>query len=108
MLDDASFLLATNVPGLDAAIEGGNAVVEHAAMLTTTTMVRRSLLAQEAQQTANPMVDQVSEAWGPYSQSVKYRSDSGNVWLSGKEWDYLSGLVSGNVSAAVSIRSRGL
>ena len=107
MLDDASFLLATNVPGLDAAIEGGNAMVEHAAMLTVVTMVRRSLLAQEAQQTANPMVDQVSEAWGPYSQSVKYRSDSGNVWLSGKEWDYLSGLVSGNVSAAVSIRSPG-
>ena len=108
MMDDASFLLATNVPGLDAAIEGGNAVVEHAAMLTVVTMVKRSLLAQEANQTTNPTVDQVSEAWGPYSQSVKYRSDSGNLWVTGKEWDWLMGLVGGNTSAAVSMRSPGL
>ena len=108
MMNDASFLLATKVPGLDAAIEGGNAAIEHAAMLTVVTMVKRSLLAQEANQTTNPGVDQVSEAWGPYSQSVKYRSDDGNLWLRNSEWDWLVGLVGGDTSAAVSIRSRGL
>ena len=107
MMDDASFLLATRVPGLDAAIEGGDEVITHAAMLQTVAMVRRSLLAQAAQQTMDPGVDQVSQQFGPYSQTVKYRSDSGSLWMYNAEWDYLAGLVGGDVSAAVSMRSPG-
>ena len=108
MMDDASFLLATKVPGLDAAVEGGNVVIEHAAMLVTVAMVKRSLLAQAAQRTIDPAVDQVSEAWGPYSQSVKYKSDSGNLWITNGDWDYLFGLLRGDMSQAVSMRSAGL
>lgn len=108
MMEDASFLLATNVPGLQAAIDSGDAVITHAAMLTVVAMVRRSLLAQAAQQTSDPSVDQVSEAWGPYSRSTKFRTDSGNIWLTGKEFDYLFGLLRGDMTAAVSMRSPGL
>lgn len=108
MMADASFLLATKVPGLDAAIQGGNTVLEHAAMLTTVAMVKRSLLAQAAQRTVDPAVDQVSEAWGPYSQSIKYRSDSGNLWITNGDWDYLFGLLRGDMTQAVSMRSPGL
>jgi Phage protein Gp19/Gp15/Gp42 len=107
MLDDASFLLATKVPGLDAAVQGGDEVIAHAAMLTVVAMTRRSLLAQAAQQNV-PGVDQISQTFGPYSTSVKYSTDSGNLWLLGNEFDYLVGLIGGDMSAAVSMRSPGL
>jgi hypothetical protein len=107
MMDDASFLLATKVPGLDAAIEGGDAVIAHAAMLQTVAMVKRALLAQAAQQTVDPAIESIAENWGPYGHNVKYRSDSGNLWLSTGEWDYLLGLLRGDVSQAVSMRSPG-
>ena len=54
MLEDASFLLSTKVPGLQAAVDGGDEAVTYAAMLLVVTMVKRSLLASAAQQTANP------------------------------------------------------
>jgi hypothetical protein len=107
MLDDASFLLSINTPGLQAAIDGGNENVTHEAMLLTVVMVRRSLLAQAAQQSVNPGVDQVSEAWGPYSRSVKYKTDSGNLWLYDREWESLLALLRGDTAAAVSMRSPG-
>jgi Phage protein Gp19/Gp15/Gp42 len=108
LLDDASFLLSIRVPGLDAAIEGGDEDITHAAMLTTVTMVRRSLLAQAAQQTVNPAIEQIGQTFGPYGQNIKYRSDSGNLWLYGSELEYLLGLLRGDVSEAVSMRSPGL
>jgi hypothetical protein len=108
MLQDASFLLSVKAPGLQAAVDGGDEVITQAAMLLTVAMVKRALLAQAAQQAVNPAVDQVAEAWGPYSQSVKYRSDNGNLFLYGSELDYLLGLIRGDQAAAVSIRSPGL
>jgi hypothetical protein len=108
MLDDASFLLSTKVPGLQEAIDAGDEAITHAAMLTTVAMVKRALQAQAAQQTNNPMVDQVSQAFGPYSQSVKYRTDDGSLYLYASELESLLGLLRGDVSAAVSMRSPGL
>ena len=54
MLEDASFLLSIKVPGLQEAIDGGDEAITHAAMLLTVAMVKRSLLAQAAQQTGQP------------------------------------------------------
>jgi len=107
MMDDASFLLSVRAPGLQAAIDSGNEVITHAAMLMVVAMVRRALLAQAAQQTVDPAVDQASEAWGPFSRSIKYRSDSGTVFLYDSELEYLLGLLRGDVSEAVSMRSKG-
>jgi Phage protein Gp19/Gp15/Gp42 len=109
MLEDASFLLSVQAgPGLDHAIEGGDEVITQAAMLLTVAMVRRALLAQAAQQTVHPGVDQISQTFGPYSSSVKYRSDDGSLWLYPSELNYLLGLLSGSSAAAVSFRSPGL
>jgi hypothetical protein len=107
MLEDASFWLSVWVPGLAEAVEGGDAVLTEAAMLTTVAMVRRSLLATAAQQTASPGVDQISQQFGPYSSTVKYRSDDGNLWLYTRELDTLLGLLRGDTAAAVSMRSPG-
>ena len=107
MLEDASFLLATRVPGLQAAIDGGDLVIANAAMLATVNMVGRALLNRSAQQSGQPGVDQVSQQFGPYSSTVKYRSDSGDLYLYASEWDYLLRLVGGDMSAAVSMRSPG-
>ncbi len=108
MLDDASFLLSVKAPGLQAAVDGGDPVITQAAMITTVVMVKRALLAQAAQQTNTPGVDQVSQQFGPYSTSVKYRSDDGGLWLYASELDALLGLLRGDTSAAVSMRSAGL
>ena len=70
-------------------------------------MISPVAAAQAAQQTIDPAVEQVSQQFGPYSSTVKYRSDSGSLWMYNAEWDYLAGLVGGDVSAAVSMRSPG-
>lgn len=108
MLDDASFLLSVRAPGLQEAIDGGDETITHAAMLLTVAMVRRALLAQAASQTVNPGMDSLSQTFGPYSSSIKYRSDDGNLFLYGSELEYLLGLLRGDMSEAVSVRSRGL
>lgn len=107
MLDDASFLLDLKAPGLSAAVESGDEDITYAAMLLTVTMVKRSLLTQAAQQNANPAVEQVAEAWGPYSQSVRYRSPGGNLFLYDSELEQLLALLRGEAAAAVSMRSPG-
>src|SRR4029077_15811212 len=107
MLDDASFLLSLRVPGLQAAVDGGDEVIVQAAMLTTVAMVKRSLLAQAAQQTAGPAVESIGQTFGPYAQNIKYRNDSGNLWLYDSELEALFGLLGGNADA-VSVRSPGL
>jgi hypothetical protein len=107
MMEDASFLLSVKVPGLQEAIDGGNETVTTAAMLLTVAMVRRALLAQAAQQTISPGVESLSEAWGPYNRSTKYRSDNGNLFAYDSELEYLLELVTGVSATAVSIRSPG-
>jgi hypothetical protein len=106
MLQDASFLLSVRVPGLQEAVESGDDVA-YAAMVTTTAMVTRALLAQAAQQDAAPSVASVTQTYGPYTSSVSYRPDNGGLFLYDRELEYLGGLVGGNVAAAVSIRSPG-
>lgn len=107
MLEDASFLLASRMPGLQEAIDGGDLVVEHAAMLATANMVKRALLALAAQQTSQPGVDQVSQQFGPYSSTIKFRNDSGDLYLYASEWEYLLSLLRDNPAVAVSMRSPG-
>lgn len=106
MLEDASFLLATKVPGLQEAVDD-DAVIAQAAMLLTVAMVRRALLAQAAQQTVNPMVEQVAQGFGPYSSSIRYRTTGGDLWLYPNELEYLLGLLRGDNATAVSMRSPG-
>lgn len=108
MLEDASFLLSVRAPGVQAAVDAGDETITHAAMLLTVAMVRRALLAQAASQTVNPGLESLAQTFGPYSSSVKYRSDDGNLFLYDSELEYLRGLLRGDISAAVSIRSRGL
>jgi Phage protein Gp19/Gp15/Gp42 len=107
MFEDASFLLSIHAPGLQAAIDGGDEQITYAAMLLTVAMVKRALIAQAAQVTASPMADQITEAWGPYSQSIKYKTDNGNLFLYDSELDWLLGLLRGDVAEAVSVRSPG-
>lgn len=107
MLEDASFLLSIKTPGLQAAIDNGDEEVIHSAMLLTVAMVKRSLLAQAAQQTVTPGTEQVSQTFGPYSQSIKYSSDAGNLWIRDDEWESLLILLRGDSAAAVSLRSQG-
>jgi hypothetical protein len=107
MLEDASFLLSIRVPGLQAAVDSEDEVITNAAMLTTVAMVKRALLSQAAQQTGQPGVDQVSQQFGPYSSTVKYRSDSGDLYLYASELDYLLGLLRDDPATAVSMRSPG-
>jgi Phage protein Gp19/Gp15/Gp42 len=108
MLEDASFLLSIKAEGLQEAIDGGDEAITYAAMLLTVAMVKRALLAQAAQQTGVPNVDQITQSFGPYASSVKYRSDNGNLFLYGSELDSLLGLLRGDTAEAVSIRSPGL
>jgi hypothetical protein len=121
MLEDASFLLSVKAAPFDlqAAVQGGALPIElpgsisvesiaYAAMLLTVAMVKRALLAQAAQQTGTPNVDQLTQAFGPYTSSVKYRSDNGNLFLYDSELESLLGLLRGDVAEAVSIRSPGL
>jgi hypothetical protein len=113
MLADASFLLSVKVPGLAAAVTaeaetGEDGPITQAAMLMTVAMVRRALLAQASQQNTNPAVDSLSEAWGPFNRSIKYRSDDGNLYLYDREVEYLEDLLRGSNAEAVSMRSRGL
>lgn len=106
MLEDASFVLSGEAPGVQAAVDAGDESVVYMAMLLTVAMVKRALLAQEAQQSASPAVEQLSEAWGPYSQSVRYRSDGANLFLYARELQRLEALL--GKDQAVSIRSPGL
>ena len=107
MLDDASFLLSVKATGLDAAVDG-DPVIAQAAMLTTVAMTKRALQAQAAQQTSSPGVDQVSQQFGPYSTSVKYKTDDGSLWLYNSELEAVLSLLRGDNAAAVSMRSGGL
>lgn len=107
MLEDASFLLSVKAPGLQAAVDGGDETITQAAMLLTVSIVKRALSAQAAQQTVNPAADSVTEAWGPYSQSIKYRSNGTDLYLYDSELDYLLGLLRGDAAEAVSMRSPG-
>lgn len=108
MLQDASFLLSVKAVGLQAAIDGGDQTIITAAMMLTVAMVKRALLAQAAQLDVNPAIDQMSEAWGTFSQSVKFRTDNCNLYLYDSELDYLLGLLRGSQAEAVSMRSPGL
>lgn len=108
MLDDASFLLSLKAPGLDAAVDSGDVVITNAAMLAVVAMTKRALLAQAAQQTNQPNVEQVSQAFGPYSSSVKYRTEDGNLFLYASELEAVLAILRGDNAAAVSMRAPGL
>lgn len=110
MLQDASFWLSVWVAGLQDAIDANVPGVATGAMLLVVVMVKRALLAQRVQQTADPSVDSVTETWGPFNQSVKYRSPSGNLYLYDNELASLLSILRGasdNLDA-VSYRSPGL
>lgn len=108
LLKDASFLLSIEAPGVVAAVDGDDEEIAYAAKLLTVAMVKRALLAQAAQQTINPAVEQISQAYGPYSSSVRYRSGGANLYLYDDELEYLLALLRGDNATAVSMRSPGL
>ena len=108
MLADASFLLNIQAPGLVEAVAADNMEVSTAAMLLTVAMVKRALETQAASSaTTTPGVEQVSETWGPYSRSTRYRMGS-NLYLDQRELDGLLALLWPDRSTAVSMRSPGL
>lgn len=108
MLDDASFLLSIQAPTLQAAIDTPDLAIVHATMLLVVAMVKRAILANAAQGSVDPNVDNLTESFGPFSQSIKYRSPNSNLYLYDSEWEYLLALLRGNVATAVSVRSPGL
>jgi hypothetical protein len=99
LLGDASFWLSAWVPGLDAAITGGNAELVEAAKLLVVAMVRRALLdpGTESRQ---------SESAGIYT--VRYRNPEGNLFVYGRELDSILTLLTSDRAQAVSMRSPGL
>ena len=107
MLDDASFLLSIEVPGLSAAVDGGNEDVTEAALLFTVAAVKRTMLAQAAQAAVNPALDQVAQTFGPYSSSIKYKNNGGNLYWYPNEIEALIALLGGESRQAISIRSPG-
>lgn len=108
LLDDASFVLSVKAPGLQQAIDGGDETVTQAALLLTVTVVKRALQAQANQQANTPAVDQVSQTWGPFSQSVSYRSADAGLYLYDSELRSLLGLLRDDMAEAVAMRSAGL
>jgi hypothetical protein len=102
LLEDASFWLDQWAPGLSDTTDADALT---AAKLLVVAMVRRALIAQAADL---PGVQSVSEGWGSYNQAITYRNPEGNLYLYGSELDTLLGILRGNVSAAVSLRSPGL
>ena len=96
LLEDASFLLSIEAPDVVAAVDGGDENVTYAAMLLVVAMVKRALQAQAAQQTITPGVEQVSETWGPYSQSVRFKSRWRQSVAVPSEIEYLLALLRGD------------
>jgi hypothetical protein len=105
LLEDASFWLGVWVPGLDAAIQGGDGTLAQAAKLLVVSMVKRSLLSQVPD---NPGVQSATSTAGPYSQSVTYRNPEGNLYLYGNELTSITDLLWPDKAQAVSMRSPGL
>lgn len=99
LLGDASFWLSAWVPGLDAAINGGDAELEEAAKLLVVSMVKRALSAPGAENVAQETV-------GVFS--VRYRNPEGNLYVYGSELDTILLLMTKDRQAAVSYRSPGL
>lgn len=104
LLGDASFWLGVWVPGLeDAAVTSSD--VATAAKLLVISMAKRAMIAHSADM---PGVQSITQAAGPYNQSITYRNPEGNLYLYAYELDSLSGLLGPSQSSAVSMRSPGL
>lgn len=99
LLGDASFWLSAWVPGLDAAITGGDPELTEAGKLLVVAMVRRALDAPGAENVQQETV-------GVFS--VRYRNPEGNLYVYGRELDTILALMTEDRAAAVSYRSLGL
>jgi hypothetical protein len=99
LIGDASFWLSVWVPGLDAAITGGDVELEEAARLLVVSMVKRALAAPGAENVQQETV-------GVFS--VRYRNPEGNLYVYGRELDTILLLMTKDRAAAVSYRSPGL
>jgi hypothetical protein len=99
LIGDASFWLSAWVPGLDAAVTGGDAELTEAAKLLVVAMVKRALDAPGAEHVQQETV-------GVFS--VRYRSPEGNLYVYGRELDTILALMTSDRAAAVSYRSLGL
>ena len=104
LLGDASFWLGVWVPGLEAAVIGGNEKISEAAKLLVVAMVRRSL--------NSPLFDDgvasTTQVAGPFQNVVAYRNPDGNLYLYSRELDAIRGLLRGNSADAVSMTLPGL
>lgn len=103
LLEDASFWLSVWVPGLlttddETALEGAKLIVVE--------MVKRALTA--AAEARPDGAESVSQTAGIYSTNIRFRNPDGNLFLYARELEDLEGLLRGNRSAAVSMRSPGL
>lgn len=104
LLEDASFRLGMWVPGLAEAVVV-NEQVAQAAKLLVVDMVKRALLAQVSEV---PGVQSITNAGGPYNQSITFRNPEGNLYLYANELESISALLRSSQAAAVSMRSTGL
>lgn len=101
LLADASFWLGVWVPGLPAAVQSDDQIRE-AAKLLVVAMAKRALLSQVPD---NPGISSMTQAAGPYNQSVTYRNPEGNLYLYANELASIGSLLA---PSAVSMRSPGL
>lgn len=103
LLVDASFWLGVWVPGL---AESEDETVLEAAKLIVVEMVKRALVS--AAEARPDGAESVSQTAGIYSTNIRFRNPDGNLFLYGRELEDLEGLLRGNRSSAVSMRSPGL
>jgi hypothetical protein len=100
LLQDASFWLAVWVPGLDAAVSGGDEVLTEAAKLLVVAMVRRNL--------TTPQQDDGIQSLTTGKFQVAYRTPDSSLYLYGRELEDITSLLRSSRAAAVSYRSPGL
>src|SRR5215207_5629118 len=96
LLGDASFWLSAWVPGLDAAITGGDPELVMAGKLLVVAMVKRALEAPGAE-------NALQETAGVFT--VRYRNPEGNLYVYGRELETILALMTADRAAAVSYRS---
>ncbi len=101
LLEDASFWLNVWVPGLDAAITGGDEQITTAAKLLVVAMVKRELLDPVPETSGLE-----SETIGPFTRT--YRGFEGQRYAYDQELAEMIDLLRPNRADAVAMRSPGL
>jgi hypothetical protein len=105
LLDDAAFWLRVWVPGLQSAIDSGNADAATAAKLLTVSMVKRAMQNENDQ---SPGIASRQEVASIYQEIITYRNPEGNLYLYDRELADILAVVTGVPQGATSFTSPGL